>query len=362
MNPRLAGAAAAVITVLAIVAAAVALSVTHRPGGAGALLAGSRQGLAAAATSPQAPELAGVTDFDNTPPLTLSSLRGKVVLVDFWTYTCINCRRTFPFLRALQRTYGPAGLVVLGVHSPEFAFERSHSNVAHAVQALGVTWPVAEDPHMATWSAFGNQYWPADYLIDRQGRIRQTAFGEGNDAQVESGVRALLADGGTVPQASVGELPATEKPGGGLTPETYFGADRGAAYLAGGRVVEPGREVTRADGAAAPDAVSLAGRFRGAAEALEPLAGAQVSQAFTARDVYLTAAGGPVTVDVTLDGLPVPADRRGPALREQGGRTVVVIGGDDLYHLLTGPAVGPGLLRLTFASPGARLFTFTYGA
>ncbi len=369
MSPRLAAMTAGLVTVVAVVAAAVALSVAHRPGSVANLLGNAgRPSLVAAADAPVAPALAGVTAFDNTAPLTMQALRGKVVLVDFWTYTCINCRRTFGFLRALQQRYGPAGFTVLGIHSPEFSFEKIHSNVAHAVQALAVTWPVAEDPEMATWKAWNNQYWPADYLVDAAGRVRFSAFGEGNDAPLETAVRALLTEAhAAVPPTSVGEVPATERPGAGsvgLTPETYFGADRGGAYLANGAVVPVGATVTRADPQQPRDVVALHGRFLGAAEGLLPLGGASVTQDLFARDVYLTAASGgsPVVADVTLDGQPVPAARRGPSLRESAGRTVVDIGRDDLYHLLTGPSVAGGVLRLTFASAGARLYTFTYGA
>ncbi|MGZ6791817.1 MAG: redoxin family protein, partial [Mycobacteriales bacterium] len=222
MNPRRAALAAALVTVLAVVAVVAALSADR--GKVLARAAGDTR-LLSVDKAPAAPELQGITDFDNTPPLTLASLRGKVVLVDFWTYTCINCRRTFPFLRALAKAY--PDVVVLGVHSPEFGFEKSHANVARAVKELGVTWPVAEDPEMATWQAFDNQYWPADYLVDRQGRIRYAHFGEGDEKGTEDAVRALLDEGGTAPAARIGDVPSEGSPGGpgsDLTPETYFGA------------------------------------------------------------------------------------------------------------------------------------------
>ncbi len=347
-----------------MLAAVVALSGAGKPS---QLLPESRATLLAAAQAQQAPELVGVTDYDNTPPVTLAGLRGKVVLVDFWTYTCINCLRTFPFLRALQKAYSSSGLVVLGVHSPEFDFEKSHANVAKAVQRLGVTWPVAEDPEMATWSAFGNQYWPANYLLDRSGKVRFFHAGEGDEATIEDAVRALLAEGGTAPAARIGELPAAEKPAGAgsdLTPETYFGAQRGGRYVSGGRTVSPGVVQTRTDPAQARDLLALTGRFRGESEALQVLAGASVTQRFRARDVYLTATPlkEPVVVEVTLDGQPVPVGRRGRSLVEEGGRTVVHVTADDLYSLITGPAIAEGVLRITARTDALRVFTATYGA
>ena len=328
--------------------------------------AGATQ-LLAADKAPAAPELVGISHFDNTPPLTLQSLQGRVVLVDFWTYTCINCRRTFPFLRALQKTYASAGLTVLGVHSPEFGFEKVHANVARAVKELGVTWPVAEDPEMATWQAFQNQYWPADYLVDRTGKVRYFHFGEGNDNEIEQAVRDLLADGGTVPAARIGDVPNPESPGdqgSDLTPETYFGAERGSRYIGAAGVVPAGKTVTRHDGKQDRDVLSLDGTFVGGPEFLQLGAGAAVTQRFHAKDVYVTSSpsAGPVVLDVTLDGKPVPADRRGSSLTVLNGRTVAVLGKQDLLHLVTGTTVENGALTVRARTAGARFFTYTFGA
>ena len=360
MTPRRAALLASIVAVLAVVAAVFALG--RAAPTTNALAGAAAPKLAAASSAQAAPELVGVRDFDNSAPLTLRGLRGKVVLVDFWTYTCINCRRTFPFLRALQSTYSGHDFTVLGVHSPEFGFEKDHANVARAVKELHVTWPVAEDPEMATWAAFANQYWPADYLLDRQGRVRFVHYGESGDQAIETAVRALLDEGGTAPAAHVGDLRVSERPGAGLTPETYYGGQRGGAYAAGGVVVPPGRTVSRHDSDPGPDLVRLTGRFTGGEESLTMRAGAQVEQRFRAKDVYLTAAAAaPATLDVTLDGHPVPPDRRGRSLIVVGGRTVVRIGADDLYALLTGGAISEGRLRLTAAADGAKLFTTTYG-
>lgn len=140
-----------------------------------------------------APEFTGIDRWFNSPPLTLAGLRGQVVLVDFWTYSCINCLRTLPHLNRWAAQYKPQGLVVVGVHTPEFAFERSATNVLRAMARFGVKHPVAQDNAYATWKAYDNQYWPAKYLIDRRGRIQRRQFGEGGYAEMEAAIRGLLA-------------------------------------------------------------------------------------------------------------------------------------------------------------------------
>ena len=140
-----------------------------------------------------APEFVGIEQWLNSPPLTMESLRGKVVLLDFWTYSCINCLRTLPHVNRWAEQYRDQGLVVIGIHTPEFAFERSTSNLQTAMRRFGVKHPVAQDNRYATWKAYGNQYWPAEYLIDRRGHIVRKHFGEGGYAQTEEAIRALLA-------------------------------------------------------------------------------------------------------------------------------------------------------------------------
>src|SRR5258708_2148634 len=139
-----------------------------------------------------APELTGITAWINSTPLTLASLRGKVVLVDFWTYTCINCIRTLPYVTTWYNTYKDQGFVVIGVHTPEFEFEKKYSNVVDAVNRFKILYPVAQDNNYATWNAYQNQYWPAHYLLDKQGHIRQVHFGEGNYTETENAIRSLL--------------------------------------------------------------------------------------------------------------------------------------------------------------------------
>lgn len=161
------------------------------------LAASVMPGVAQAATPPApAPEFTGIENWLNSPPLTLASQRGKVVLVDFWTYTCINCIRTLPYVTSWHQKYQDQGLVVVGVHTPEFPFERSTANVQKALERFKITYPVAQDNRYATWEAYRNQYWPAVYLIDKQGRIAYRHFGEGNYAETEAEIQRLLAQPG----------------------------------------------------------------------------------------------------------------------------------------------------------------------
>ncbi len=170
-----------------------------------------------------APEFAGLAPWYNSPPLTLASLRGKVVLVDFWTYSCINCVHTLPHVEASWTRYQKAPFVLLGIHTPEFVFEKSPQNVAAAIQRHGLTYPIAQDNDYATWNAFGNRYWPAKYLIDGEGIIRYTHFGEGGYEATDLAIRSLLAELGRRPSGPGvgGDAPAA--PARDRSPETYLG-------------------------------------------------------------------------------------------------------------------------------------------
>ena len=147
-----------------------------------------------------APEFTGIQQWLNSEPLTMRQLRGKVVLVDFWTYTCINCIRTLPYVKSWHEKFKDQGLVVVGVHTPEYPFERSTDNVKAAIKRFGITYPVAQDNKYATWSAYNNQYWPAFYLVDKQGKVVYQHFGEGEYAATEAKIRTLLAEPAVMPQ------------------------------------------------------------------------------------------------------------------------------------------------------------------
>jgi hypothetical protein len=230
-----------------------------------------------------------------------------------------------------------------------------------------VTWPVAEDPELTTWALYGNAYWPADYLVDREGRLRTHHVGEGGEGVIEDAVRRLLAEGGDPGPGLVGSPAASERPPlpvQRVTPELYLGAARGQGVIADPGPVDVGRQVRRADPPAKRDTVSLTGEFRGADEWVLGTVGARLDLEFRGRDVYVTAqADVPGSaIEVQLDGRPVPAARRGrDVVVQPDGSTVVDLGGDDLRHLLTGPAVVDGRLTLTVRSAPARLYTLTFG-
>ncbi|MEO6715493.1 MAG: redoxin domain-containing protein [Mycobacteriales bacterium] len=369
MRPRRVAAAAAVLAMLSATAVGLALRSGRTPEQLARVIGlPPPPALSPTTTADLAPELEGIAAWHNTAPLTLKALRGKVVLIDFWTYSCINCRRMFPLLRALHERYADDGLVVIGVHSPEFDFEKSHAAVARAVRDLHVTWPVAEDPDQTTWAAYGNEYWPADYVVDREGRLREHHVGESAAGVLEGAVRRLLAEGGGAPgSALVGTPSASERPpaaGQDVTPELYLGALRGLGSIASPGPVDTTDRVRRADPPAGRDLVSFTGVFTGADDWVAAAAGARVEVAHRARDVYITArstAAGSV-LEVRLGGKPVPADRRGrDVVALADGSTVTRLGPDDLRHLLTGDAVTDGRLSLTVRGAAAHLYTFTFG-
>jgi cytochrome c biogenesis protein CcdA/thiol-disulfide isomerase/thioredoxin len=307
-----------------------------------------------------APEFTDTQDWFNTPqdrPLTLASLHGHVVLVDFWTYTCINCIRTLPYLKAWDASYGKDGLTIVGVHTPEFSFERDASNVANAIKQYGLRYPVVQDNEMGTWNAYGNEYWPADYLIDAHGEVRYATFGEGDYAQTETAIRALLAEAGddvgakSHPRDVV--IPSQQ-----ATPETYLGSARAQGWTNGPKpgVHDYGSPPT--DGLALND-FAYSGTWNVAAQPATALAEAGVDVEFQAKDVYLvlsSAGGSPRPVQVLLDGHPVSTEDAGTDVH----RGAVTVRGQRLYTLVSLPHAGRHRLSLRFA-PGVSAYAFTFG-
>ena len=307
-----------------------------------------------------APDFTGNQMWFNTPDgrkLSLRDLRGKVVLVDFWTYTCINCIRTLPYLKAWDARYRDEGLVIVGVHTPEFPFERSSGNVADAIGQNGIRYAVAQDNDYATWNAYGNQYWPAKYLIDAKGQVRYLHFGEGAYDKTESAIRRLLAEAGRAPGARArasGERPSKLI----STPESYLGAERADRFVngpiqAGTRTFElPGERMP-------PDTLGYAGTWRIAPDSATAVRGSRLELAFGAQRVYLvlgSRGGAPRPVRVSLDGRPLPNRLAGDDVRD--GRAV--IRRQRLYRLVD--LAGPGRHRLTLDfAPGVSGYAFTFG-
>lgn len=317
-----------------------------------------------------APPLAGATQWLNSPPLQLSELRGKVVLVDFWTYSCINCLRTLPYLKAWHEKYRAQGLVIIGVHAPEFAFEKDERNVRKAISELGIQYPVAMDNNFAIWNAYQNEYWPAHYLIDAQGRVREQHFGEGKYAETEQAIIALLqeANGGkpSTSEALVvvqGEGATAASSGDrGRSPETYLGYAK-LAHLVSPEAVQP--DVTQRYSTPATLKLNdwaLQGDWLVSEQSaqLQGQRGA-ISFRFYGRDLHLvlgSSNGQPVRYKITLDGK-APGAAKGTDIDAQGAGTITE---QRLYQLLRLPGVsGEHTFRIEFLERGAEGFAFTFG-
>ncbi len=333
-------------------------------GGHGAQEGGAAQAAAGAAL----PRLGSAPDFVspgrwfNTggDSLSIAGLTGeeRVVLIDFWTYTCINCIRTLPYLRAWDAEYRDDGLTIVGVHSPEFAFEKEADNVAEAVSENGIRYPVVQDNELGTWTAFANRYWPAKYLIDSEGEVRYVHFGEGSYAETEAAIRSLLAEAGDRELGSGADAGRAEVADPGLrTPETYLGWERAEGF------VEPPRpgvaDYTAPDpGSLELNELAYGGRWRVDGESATAVAEATISLAFQARRVFLVlgAEGGLGKVEVLLDGEPLTGPGAGEDVRDGH----ITVSGQRLYRLVDLPEVARATLELRF-EPGVTGYAFTFG-
>ncbi len=307
-----------------------------------------------------APEFTETEDWFNTPgdrPLTLASLRGRVVLIDFWTYTCINCIRTLPYLKAWDAAYRKDGLTIVGVESPEFAFEKEASNVEDAIGQFGLRYPVVQDNNLGTWDAYGNEAWPADYLIDAHGQVRYAAFGEGDYEQTETAIRALLAEAGY--QVGGKSHPAgVVVPSDQATPETYLGTDRAEGWINGPEsgLHDYGPPPT---GELAVNDFAYSGTWNIAGQPAEAVAEAGIDLEFDAKNVYLVLSSQDerrLPVEVLLDGRPIPAADAGADVH--GG--VVTVRRQRLYWLVSLPRDERDRLSLRFAN-GVTGYAFTFG-
>jgi thiol-disulfide isomerase/thioredoxin len=314
------------------------------------------------------PPLKGVTEWLNSPPLTQESLRGKIVVVDFWTYSCINCLRSIPYIRAWAEKYKDQGLVVIGVHAPEFAFEKNLDNVHKAVKDLKIDYPVAVDNDYAIWRAFGNEYWPAHYFIDGQGRIRYHHFGEGEYDESEKVIQQLLAEAGAKGVSK--DLVSVDARGAEAaadvdaieSQETYVGYKRAENFASPEAVVHDGPQTY----SAAPDPQlnqwSLAGNWTVEGErAVSNDADTHIAYRFKARDLHLVLGphdGKPVRFRVLIDGKP-PGDDHGVDIDADGNGTIT---DERLYQLVRqSKAVAEHTFEIEFLDSGAQAFAFTFG-
>ena len=303
------------------------------------------------------PSLARADAWLNSRPLSTQELRGKVVLVDFWTYTCINWRRTLPYLRAWDEKYREHGLVIVGVHTPEFSFEQNLDNVRRAAQEQDVDYPIALDSKYAIWNAFDNHYWPAVYLIDARGHVRHQQFGEGNYDQLEREVQKLLAEAGhtgfdralAMPEARGAEVAADWRNLG--SPETYVGS----------RQAE--RKVASAPSGLKLNQWTLTGDWTTREDrAVANRAGAKIAYRFHARDVHVvmgpSTRGTAVRFRVTVDGQP-PRASHGVDVDAQGNGT---LDQPRMYQLIrVSPPIADRQIEIEFLDPGAEVYVFTFG-
>jgi cytochrome c biogenesis protein CcdA/thiol-disulfide isomerase/thioredoxin len=315
------------------------------------------------------PDLSGATAWINTSPLTPASLRGKVVLVDFWTYSCINCLRTLPYIKAWNEKYKDSGLVIIGVHTPEFAFEKDEANVRKAVKDLGITYPVAMDNDYRIWRSFNNEYWPADYFIDATGHIRFHHFGEGAYEESEQWIRALLGEAnhapppGTATPIAASGAEAAPDSDDVQSPETYIGYARAQNFASPGGFNQDDPQLYRTPAELDLNQWALAGKWKDEDQVATSLdAGASISFRFHARDLHLVlgpgADGKPVRFRATLDGQAPGADHGVDTDADGYG----VVTENRLYQLVRQHgSIHDRTLRIEFLTPGVRAFSFTFG-
>ena len=292
----------------------------------------------------------------NGRPLTIRELRGRVVLIDFWTYTCVNCLRTLPYLKAWDARYRRAGLTIVGVHTPEFPFEKDAGNVSAAIAREGLRYPVVQDNDYGTWDAYGNQYWPAHYFVDARGRVRYAHFGEGDYGHSEQVIRELLREAGRRVGGGMSDARGVSASLGVTTPESYLGAMR-AERFANGAILPGPQDFGRAP-APQQDGLSYGGSWTIAREDATAGAGAALDLAFGARRVFLVlgSPGHARRMRVLLDGRPIPGALAGADVH--GG--VATISSQRLYDLVDLPRVERHRLELRPAS-GIHGYAFTFG-
>lgn len=303
-----------------------------------------------------APEIEGITDWINSPPLKLANLKGKVVLVDFWTYSCINCIRTLPYLKEWYNKYHQQGLVIIGVHAPEFAFEKNLQNVKNAVVANGIHYPVALDNQFVTWRNYNNQYWPAHYLIDKKGLLVYQHFGEGEYDVTENNIRFLL--GMNQPAAVASEPDATFS--FSQTPETYLGYARAENFS--------GKQPVVHDKAALylfPDEIednnwALNGEWRvNEDKIISVQPNVELKIKFNARKVYMVMGNvskRPIKVKLLLNGEPVVTGKGKDVVASS-----ITVDKHKLYEILDLSQFETGILQVTPEAPGLEIYTFTFG-
>ena len=316
-----------------------------------------------------APELAKISGYINTDQVTLADLKGKVVLVDFWTYSCINCIRTIPYLNAWHEKYADDGLVIVGVHTPEFEFEKDYDNVKAAVDKFGIEYPVAQDNDKGTWKAYENRYWPRKYLVDNEGYIRYDHIGEGSYAETEKVIQSLLSERAAYMGANVTFDQSTSKPENAQsvnfgridTPELYFGYQFARAPLGHPEGFKPDQTVEYTipeDATIASNRIYLDGEWKNNADHME-LQGesGRIVLSYSAKAVNIVA-GGSGELQISEDGSDLTGSSRGQDVSEEG---TIVVDGQKLYNLAMHKEYGRHQIVIDVSGKGFEIYTFTFG-
>lgn len=325
----------------------------------------------------RAPELPGGLKWLNSPPLRMEQLRGKVVLIDFWEYTCVNCIRTFPYIKSWHQKYKDKGLTVIGVHTPEFHFAKEEANVAKAVRDFGLDYPHIVDSDYLVWRAYGNRFWPAKYLIDAEGNVRYYHFGEGGYDATEARIQALLKEANPKVELPTITKPVreTDKPGAvcyPVTPELYLGYERGfhEGTLANKEGYHPGKVVTYKDAGKWEDGeINVNGQWKNSAEALISVRSSPHPRDYIAikyhalevNSVIKPEHGKPVKIWLYHDGKPVAEKDRGADVRyDPQGRSYILVDQPRMYNLVKNEKFGQRTLKLATADPGMGIYSFTF--